>query len=273
MAVGSSAKVDTGADPVRERTGVQSLERAFSILTHIAQCDDGINLADLSKLVGLHTSTAFHLVRTMVELGVVRQDRTTKRYHLGRKIFSLAANASSEIDLVATATPFLEALAQKTGESSHLGLRSGNDVIVAARVAGSGAFQLVERAGGLRPAHCTGLGKVLMAALPETQFESWLQSAPLTASTPNTITEPAQLRTEIERVRQAGVAFDDAEYDAEVRCIAAPIWDFTGQVVGAIGVSGPIWRMNLQRMNELAQVIRDSAADLSRELGYRPAEA
>jgi IclR family acetate operon transcriptional repressor len=270
MAAGTSVKTDTGADPVRERTGVQSLERAFSILTHIAKCEDGINLADLSKLVGLHTSTAFHLVRTMVELGVVRQDRRTKRYHLGRKIFSLAANASSEIDLVATATPFLETLAQKTGESSHLGLRSGNDVVLAARVAGSGAFQLVERAGGLRPAHCTGLGKVLMASLPEPQFESWLQNAPLTASTPNTITEPGHLRSEIERVRQTGVAFDDAEYDPEVRCIAAPVWDFTGQVVGAVGVSGPIWRMNLQRMNELALVIRESASELSQELGYVP---
>src|SRR5690606_35251174 len=135
-------------EPGRERTGVQSIERAFAILTHIAKHQEGISLAELSKCVGLHTSTTFHLVRTMVELGVVRQVKATKRYHLGRTLFGLAASSSSEIDLVATATPFLESLARETGEPCHLGIRSGHNVVVAARIAGTGAFQLVERNGG-----------------------------------------------------------------------------------------------------------------------------
>jgi IclR family acetate operon transcriptional repressor len=205
----------------------------------------------------------------MVELGAVRQEKATKRYHLGRRIFSLAASSSSEVDLVATATPFLERLARESGESTHLGLRSGTDVVVAARVAGTGAFQLVERTGGLRPAHCTGLGKVLLASMPQPQFESYLASAQLQPWTPKTITDPEQLRAEIERVRQAGVGFDDAEFGEEVRCVAAPIYDFTGQTVGAVGVSGPIWRMNLQRMDHITQQVRDAAAELSEELGYR----
>jgi len=265
--VQEAVKLDN--DTSRERSGVQSIERAFAILGHIAQHQEGISLAELSKCVGLHTSTTFHLVRTMVELGVVRQAKATKRYHLGRTIFSLAASSSSEVDLIATATPFLEELARESGESSHLALRSGNDVVIAARVAGTGAFQLVERAGGLRPAHCTGLGKVLLAAMPEAQFESYLTSAELQAWTPKTITDPTQLRAEIERVRQSGVGFDDAEFNDEVRCVAAPIYDFTGQAVGAVGVSGPIWRMNLQRMDLITQRVRTTAAELSEELGYR----
>lgn len=268
-AVQDTEKLD--ADPGRERSGVQSIERAFSILSHIAQHQEGISLAELSKCVGLHTSTTFHLVRTMVELGVVRQVKATKRYHLGRTIFSLAASSSSEVDLIATATPFLENLARESGESSHLALRSGNDVVVAAKVAGTGAFQLVERAGGLRPAHCTGLGKVLLAAMPENHFESYLTSAQLQAWTSKSITDKDQLRAEIERVREAGVGFDDAEFNDEVRCVAAPIYDFTGQAVGAVGVSGPIWRMNLQRMDQITQRVRETAAELSEELGYRSA--
>jgi len=262
-------KPDT--EPGRERNGVQSIERAFAILTYIAQRQEGISLAELSKCVGLHTSTTFHLVRTMVELGVVRQVKATKRYHLGRTIFSLAASSSSEVDLIATATPFLENLARESGESSHLALRSGSDVVIAARMAGTGAFQLVERSGGLRPAHCTGLGKVLLAAMPEDQFEAYLGTAQLQPWTSKTITDPKQLRTEIERVRQSGVGFDDAEFNDEVRCVAAPIRDFTGQVVGAIGVSGPIWRMNLQRMDMITQLVREIAAELSEELGCSPA--
>jgi IclR family acetate operon transcriptional repressor len=273
MAQTSSAQevVKLDNDTVKERSGVQSIDRAFAILGHIAQYQEGISLAELSKCVGLHTSTTFHLVRTMVELGVVRQAKATKRYHLGRTIFGLAASSSSEVDLIATATPFLEELAQESGESSHLALRSGNDVVVAARVAGTGAFQLVERAGGLRPAHCTGLGKVLLAAMPEAQFESYLATAQLQALTPKTITDPKQLRAEIERVRQSGVGFDDAEFNDEVRCVAAPIHDFTGQAIGAVGVSGPIWRMNLQRMDLITQRVRATASDLSEELGYRQA--
>jgi DNA-binding IclR family transcriptional regulator len=261
----------SGADPTRERSGVQSIERAFAILAQIAESPDGINLADLSKSVGLHTSTTFHIVRTMTDLGAVRQNRTTKRYHLGRMIFGLAAGSSRELDLVATATPFIEKLAQETGESSHLGLRSGDRVVVAARVAGTGAFQLVERAGAFRPPHCTALGKVLFAALPDAQFDAFLERAELTPSTSKSITDKALLRAEIERVRVAKVAFDDAEFDEEVRCVAAPVYDHTGQVVGAIGLSGPIWRMNLQRMEQITQRVREIAAELSQELGHSPA--
>lgn len=259
----------TEGKPDGERGGVQSLERAFAILDRIAQAEDGIILAELSRMVGLHTSTTFHLVRTMVELEAVRQDRTTKRYYLGRRLFSLAASATGEISLVAMATPLLEDLAQDTGETTHLALMSGDAVVIVARIPGSGAFQLVEREGGVRPAHSTSVGKVLLAALPDERLEAFLQSASLVRSTPHTICEPSQLRAEIERVRRAGVAYDDAEFMAEVRCIAAPVHDFTGKVVAAAGLSGPIWRMTLERMTDLEERIRRTAAELSRQLGHR----
>jgi IclR family acetate operon transcriptional repressor len=267
---GEGVRAGADTDVVRGRGGVQSIERCFAILTEIAKSPEGISLAELSKAVGLHTSTTFHLVRTMVELGAVRQDRGTKRYHLGRTIFGLAASSSSDVELVAMSRPFLEKLSETTGESSHLGLPSGNDVVIAARLAGTGAFQLVERTGGLRPAHCTGLGKVLLAAMPPAQFERYLAAAVLKGWTPKTITDPEQLRAEIERVRRTGVGYDDAEFDNEVRCVAAPVQDFSGQVIAAIGISGPIWRMSLPRLEEMAQHVRRIAGDLSHDLGYRP---
>lgn len=255
----------------RERGGVQSIERAFAILQQIAQHPDGISLADLSKKVELHTSTTFHLVRTLVETGAARQDRETKRYHLGRLIFSLAANSASEVELVTMATPFIEDLARTSGETTHFALRSGNDIVIAARCAGTGAFQLVERNGGIRPAHCTSLGKVLLAALTPQQLEDYLSSVPLAAFTDKTIVDPERLRAEIAHVRQSGIGYDDQEYDNEVRCVAAPVRDFRGQVVGAVGASGPVWRMTLPRLEDMAQKVRSTAADLSRELGYRAA--
>jgi DNA-binding IclR family transcriptional regulator len=264
--VGVAEKVETEGG--RERSGVQSIERAFSILNQISQ-HRGISLAELSKKVGLHNSTTFHLVRTMVELGIVRQDKDSKRYHLGRLIFSLAASSLGEVELVGAATPFLENLATLTGETSHMALRSGSDVVIAAKVAGMGAFQLVERTGGIRPYNCTALGKVLLSGFNDAELRDFITTMSMHASTPKAITNPDLLWEEIMRVRESGIGFDDAEYDAEVRCIAAPVYDFRGQIAAAIGLSGPVWRISLQRLHQLAEHVKNAAGELSKELGYK----
>lgn len=259
------------AQAVRERSGVQSLERAFGILTQVARSSQGISLAELSKKVGLHNSTTFHLVRTMVELGIVRQAKDTKRYHLGRFVFALAANSSSEVELVATVTPFLEELARTTGETCHFGFRVGTEVMIGAKVAGGGAFQLVERTGGARPMNCTALGKVLLADLSDEELEHHFATVEPVAATPRAIVDRDQLRREIEQVRQVGIGYDDAEFNTEVRCLAAPVRDFSGRCIGALGLSGPIWRITLQRLHELSGLIKASAEEVSRELGYSEA--
>jgi IclR family transcriptional regulator, KDG regulon repressor len=256
----------------RERSGVQSLERAFAILEEVVRHPDGISLAELSRRVGLHNSTTFHLVKTMVALGYIRQPQDTKRYHVGRRVFGLAASAREDIDLVTVATPILEELARATGESSHLAIRSGDEVVVAVRIAGTGAFQLQERHGGVRPAHCTALGKVLLAALREEQLDRFLEGRRLEAFTSKTITEVERLREEIDRVRAAGIAYDDSEFNAEVRCVAVPVRDFTGEAIAAIGISGPVWRLNLQALQKLSAQVVEAAERLSVELGGRGVE-
>jgi IclR family transcriptional regulator, KDG regulon repressor len=254
-------------EPPKERNSVQSIERAFAILTEISK-QQGISLAELSKKVALHNSTTFHLVRTMVDLGIVRQEKQTKRYLLGRKIFTLAAASLSELQLVSVATPVLEELAAATGETAHFGIRSGDQVAVAARIIGTGAFQLVERSGAGRPLHCTALGKVLLAQMNDEQLRRFVDTFPLTPSTPKSITDPHVLFEEVRTARTVGLGYDDGEFNAEVRCVAAPVFDFRGQNAGAIGISGPIWRITLQRLQELAEKVRAGAAEISRELGY-----
>ena len=136
----------------RQRGGVQSLARAFSIMEEVARSRDGINLVELSRRVGLHNSTTFHLVKTMVSLGYIRQIKDDKRYRIGRPLFALAANALDEIEMVSLAMPVLEDLSRDTGESGHFAVPMGDSVVVVARTAGPGAFQLIERVGVVRPA-------------------------------------------------------------------------------------------------------------------------
>jgi IclR family transcriptional regulator, KDG regulon repressor len=269
--VRADAKVQDAQEPraQKERVGVQSLERAFGLLEAIAHARQGIGLAELSKKVGLHNSTTFHLVKTMVALGYIRQDRD-KRYRIGRSLFALAAGALDEVELVSLAIPVLEDLTEATGESGHFAVRSGDSVVVIAKTSGSGAFQLTNRVGITRPAHGTALGKVLLAALTEGQLDRFLENHELTALTPKTITDPELLRQEIREVARTGVAYDDGEFNAEVRCVAMPVHDFTGQVAGALGISGPIWRLSIAVLQKQTELVRAAARRLSATLGHQP---
>jgi DNA-binding IclR family transcriptional regulator len=149
----------------------------------------------------------------------------------------------------------------------------GDSVVVIARTAGPGAFQLADRVGVVRPAHCTALGKIILAALRLEQLERFLERADLKAYTPKSIVDPDTLRRELEEVRRSGVAFDDGEFDPEVRCVAVPVRDFTGQVVGTLGISGPIWRMSIQALQGRTRAVQAAAERLSAEFGTPGARA
>lgn len=256
------------AEKIRDRGGVQSIERAFAILEAVAREREGIRLGELSRRLGLHTSTTFHLLKTMVMLGYLRQMPDDKTYRIGAPLFTLAAGALDEIELTALARPILDSLSASTGESSHFAIRSGDDIVVLARTVGPGAFQLTDRVGATRPAHCTALGKILLAALDREQLTAYLDRRPPAALTAKTITDPSLLHREIEGVRRGGIAYDDGEYNHEARCVAVPVYDFTGAVRGAIGISGAVWRLSLLALEEKSRHVRLAAAALSKEFGF-----
>ncbi len=251
----------------RQRGGVQSIGRAFAILEEVARNRGGIGLADLSKRVGLHNSTTFHLVKTMVSLGYIRQLKDSKRYRIGRPVFALAASALDEMEMVSMATPVLEDLSRATGESSHFAVKMSDAVVVIARTPGPSAFQLTDRVGVVRPAYCTALGKVILTALRPDQLDRYLDRVELKALTQQTITNMNVLRHEIENARRDGIAFDDCEFDSEVRCIAMPVRDFTGHVAGAVGISGPVWRLSIQALKSRARSVKEAADRLSGAFG------
>jgi DNA-binding IclR family transcriptional regulator len=260
--------IEEGAEAPKERGGIQSLERAFAILEEVARNREGINLADLSKAVGLHNSTTFHLVKTMTQLGYISHVRDSKRYCIGSKLFTLAAGALDENSFLALATPVLETLTGETGESAHFAIRSGSNIVVIARTAGSGLLQMVDRTGAQRPAHATALGKVLLSALNDAQIRQFLGKEPLRRFTGKTIVERDALLREIDEVRKKGMAYDDGEFDQEVRCVAVPVHDFAGRIAGAIGISGPVWRLSLQALQSKSLQVREAAKVLSAQLGF-----
>jgi len=262
-----AGKARRGGDAPPGRT-VQSLERAFSILESIAGSNQPMSLAELSRATGLHTSTAFHLIKTLIVLGYAIQDEA-KRYRIGPRLFMQAAGAFNEVELVNLAMPHLQRLAEETGETTHLAVRADSGIAVIAKVDGRSSIRSSERVGIVRPAYCTAIGKVLLSALSKEDLDAYLRNGPYEAYTPKTITAPAELREEIKRVAATGTAYDDAEFNHELRCIAAPVRNFTQQTIAAFGISGPVWRVTLKDMQRLSTRVAAIAADLSRDLGFR----
>ena len=253
--------------------GIQSIQRACALLAEVARSREGIGLAELSRRLGLHPSTAFHIAKTLVNLGYLRQIEPSRSYCIGRELFTLAAAAVDEVRLVNIAGSVLADLSHATGETTYFGVMSGEQLVVIAKHEGAGAIRINDSLGNIRPKHCTALGKIILAAMPEDKFEAFLSRGKLASYTPKTIASEARLRKEIGEVRKSWVAFDEGEYNAELHCVAVPVLDFTGRVIGSLGVSGPAWRLSIQALQRQIDNARRAAERLSAELGYRPQPA
>ncbi|MEW9613270.1 IclR family transcriptional regulator [Shinella sp. S4-D37] len=265
----SEIKAPSEIKSTKAEGGVQSLHRAMSILQTVARVGHGIGLGDLAKEVDLHTSTTFHLAKTLTVLGLLRQEPETKRYRVGPQLFSLATGALDEIELLSIAQPYIARLAEQTGESSHLAVRMGFEVVIINKIDGAASIRMTERVGTPRPPHATAIGKVILGGLSATSLREFMATAPFSAVTSKTITDADALAREIEAVRNNGIAFDDGEYDIDARCLAAPVYDFRNRLVAAIGVTSPVWRMGLQRVSETSEIVKTLAAELSEQLGYQ----
>jgi DNA-binding IclR family transcriptional regulator len=266
----TKSTVSTSKSPGEHRSGgIQSIRRACELLETVARSPDGIGLADLSRTLGLHTSTTFHIAKTLLTLGYLRQLEQSRFYKIGRPLFALASAALDEVELISAARPVLAELANATGETSYFGVMSGDKLVVLAKHDGSGAIRINDRIGNVRPLHCTALGKVMLASFELEQFEAFLQNSDLPIFTSRTIKTVEQLRQEIAEVRRCGIAFDDGEVNEELRCAAVPVVNFTSQVIGSLGISGPGWRLSIQALHKNAITLQQAAERLSSELGGR----
>jgi DNA-binding IclR family transcriptional regulator len=189
---------------------------------------------------------------------------------MGRGIFQLASACLDEAEICATAAPYLEKLAEATGEATHFAIWERRKALILARHAGPNALQMTERAGTLRPVYCTAIGKALLSGLDPATYEDYTRDIAFEPYSVSTLKDAQELRIQVEKARRDGIAFDDCEFNAEVRCMAATVRDFSGRVIGAIGFSGPIWRMSLTDMAEYTSVTRSIAAELSEQFGFRP---
>jgi DNA-binding IclR family transcriptional regulator len=246
---------------------VQSVERAVTILEVLARTG-GAGVTELAVELDVHKSTAFRLVSTLEQRGLVEQAEQRGKYRLGVGIVRLAGATAARLDVVQEARPVCRRLSADTGETVNIAVLSDRSALYLDQFAGASALQPHNWVGQHIPLHATSNGKVLLSGLAQEDVDRLLPS--LSGFTEATITSPGTLRRELEEVRARGYAVAIDELEVGLAAIAAPVRDAHGEVVASLSVSGPTFRLEGQRLEALVPLLVTASGEISHRLGWSP---
>jgi DNA-binding IclR family transcriptional regulator len=247
---------------------VQVLDRAVGILKVLADHPSDLAPAEIADRLSLHKSTIHRLIVVLEQHGFIRKTILTGKYGLGLKLFELGSRAVAGLDVSERAKPFLDRLVQETGETAHVCVLDGHETVSIANVEGPRTVRMPATVGRRTPAHCTAVGKAALAFLPKETLDALLAHHPLPAYTHKTLVTRRALAADLEQVRRRGYAIDDEEVEKGLRCIGAPVRNYSGDVVASLSIAGPTFRVTRKRIPALALWVVRIAQDLSTDLGY-----
>ncbi len=257
------------AKNMRTRYRVQVLDRALDILEVLNDSSTSLTLAELSKRLGIHKSTLHRLLMILEERRFVEKSPQNGKYRLGLRLFELGSKAVAQLDMRENALPLLERLVFETGETAHLCILDEGEVLYLEKVEPLRTVRVPSITGRRYPAHSGGAGKALLAFMPEDELDELIKTRGLKAFTRNTVTTPAQLREALRLVREQGYAVDDEEYEEGLKCIGAPVRDYSGKVVASISIAGPAFRVTDEKIPIMAASVVEAANKLSADIGFR----
>ncbi len=244
--------------PASQRYSVRAVQRALALLQSFLNCDTELSATELSKSLKLDPSTTFRMLVTLQAQGFVEQNPVTGKYRLGVTCLELGSEYLKSNDLRSRAWGVMEALRNEFGETVHLTILDGNEVVYIEKLAGLHPIGLMSsRVGQRSPSYCTGVGKAILAYLPRPKLRELFPRARLARYTQNTITDWDALLWSLEKIRERGYAVDDQEHEAGVKCVAVPIFTHRG-IAAAMSISGPAERMDqhLQKGNLIEKLVR-----------------
>ncbi len=248
---------------------MKSVKKAVEVLEALAQRENGVGITQLSKQLNLPKSTIHQILSTFKSVRFVEQTPEDKQYHLGLRIFELGNIVQSQLQLRKIAHPSLYNLSRKTNETTYLVVPEGNRIVYIDCVESTARLRAHPVFGDRVPLHCTGVGKAIMAFLPEKKINRITHEDGLERFTENTITDPQVLKRELKKVRKRGYAVDNVEHEEGIRCVGAPIRNHRKEVFAAISVSGPSQRFDPPRIQTMAQLVIETAQEISRKMGYQ----
>ncbi|TRY27647.1 IclR family transcriptional regulator [Brevibacillus sp. LEMMJ03] len=254
---------------VRDASSVQSVDRALYILDLLKEHNDGLGITELAHRMDVAKSTVHRLLTSLKNQGYVRQDPLTERYLLGLKLIELGSIVTQSLEIRTIAKPILNQLVQETGETSHLVILEDGEVVYIEKIESPYTIRMYSLIGKRAPVHCTGVGKAIIAYLPEEQVRRIAAQRGLKKFTENTITSLDDLLVHLQEIKANGYSLDREEHEPGICCVAAPILNHNGEAVAGVSVSGPTMRMNEEKLAFCKDRVVFYAREISKHLGYR----
>jgi IclR family transcriptional regulator, KDG regulon repressor len=248
---------------------IQAVDHALDLLEQFHDDVDELGVTELSKRLKLHKNNVFRLLATLESRGYIEQNKVTENYRLGLKTLELGQTFIKQMGLLRQSRPVLEWLVKECNETTYVAILKEFHIVYLDVVETDLTVRVVPRVGARLPAYCTAAGKIQLAYMTDEELENFLPSKELKRFTPSTIADKDELKRHLKTVAEQGYAIDNEELDIGVRCVSAPIRDYTRRIVGAVSVSGPSMRFDDQRMdNELIPLVKRAGEEISLKLGY-----
>jgi DNA-binding IclR family transcriptional regulator len=247
-------------------SAVQSVDRAVSVLEILARLGEA-GVTEIAEELDVHKSTAFRLLGVLENRGLVAQAKDRGKYYLGAGVLRLAGAAAVRLDISQEGVPVCRELADELGETVNIAVLDDDAAVNIMQARGTASVTAQNWLGRRTPLHATSSGKVLLAHMPPTLREGLL-ARPLPRFTERTVTGASMLRAELEAVVEQGYGVTVEELELGLAAVAAPVRAHDGKVIAAISVSGPVYRLNSDRLPELAKRTVAAGAELSRRMGY-----
>ncbi len=248
---------------------IQSVTNALNLLEGFKGDRDELGVTELSKRLKLHKNNIFRLLATLEAKGYIEQNKATENYRLGVKSLELGQTFIQQLSLVRQAKPFLKEIVEQCNEMAYIGLIRQRSVVCLDVEEANQTVKVVNRVGWSLPIHCTAIGKAQIAYVSEEELERLGVLDNMSKFTENTIVDRAEFIRHLKEVAKRGYALDNEEYNLGVRCVAFPVKDYTGRVVGAIAVCGPSFRMTDDFLKtKIIPVVKDAGEKVSKRLGF-----
>ncbi|MCV2876867.1 IclR family transcriptional regulator [Rhodobacteraceae bacterium XHP0102] len=251
-----------------EQNTVQALDRALAVMEVVAQ-KPGLRLSELAEETGQATATLYRALTTLQMRGMVECDEMQQVWHIGAGAFQVGSAFLRRTNVVERSRAGMTQLMRETGETANLGVEMQDEVLFLTQVETHEAIRAFFPPGTRAPMHVSGIGKALLSWFEPQQVQAIILKRGLAAFTPQSLTDEATLRADLDAARARGFAIDDQERAEGMRCIAAPIFNVHGEAVAGISISGPAFRLPVARCHDIGTMVRHAADQITTAIGGR----
>ena len=252
----------------QEEGGTGTLGKAMAVLETVALAERPMRFTDVLAVSGQPRGTLHRQLSHLVQEGLLEL-RPDHAYVPGLRLLKLASASWARNEFRAVAAPFLEALHRETGETVHLGVLRGREIIYLDKVESRQAVRMNSQIGNASPAYCTGVGKAALSVLDAATLEAVLSGLEFRRYTPQTIAGRAALLAELAQIRKSGIAFDREEHEPGIRCVAAPLFDAARPLVAGVSVTGPAYRVSEAQLGDWAPRVKAAAVAIMEDLAAK----